>query len=96
MRVDVAGKTVGVGLVFESIGLDAAHRASDGDEEGGVAGGGEDLGVEIGMLPGDDDDLLLGLILMVIGVNDDSPLAAGVGCGCWRGTGYGCSRCRGW
>ena len=79
MRVDVAGKAVGMGLIFESVGLDAAHRASDGDEEGGVAGGGEDLGVEVGMLPGDDAGLLLGLILMVVRIGDDSPLAAAVG-----------------
>ena len=66
-------------LLFESIGLDVAHGASDGDEEGRVAGGGEDLGVEVRVLPGDGVDFLLSLILMVVGVGDDSPLIAAVG-----------------
>jgi hypothetical protein len=79
LRVDIAGKTVGMGLIFEGVGLVAAHGASDGYEEGGVAGGGEDLGVEFGMVAGNEVGLLPGLILMVIGVGDDSPLAAAVG-----------------
>ena len=79
MRVNVAGKTVGVGLTFEGVSLDAAHGATDGDKEGGVAGGGEDLGVEVRVAFGDEVSLLLGLILVVVGVGDDSPLVAAVG-----------------
>jgi hypothetical protein len=77
--VDVAGKAVGVGFLFESVGLGSAHWAADGDEKRSVSVRSEDLRVEVRMLAGDDADLLLRLILMVIGVGDDSPLVSAVG-----------------
>jgi hypothetical protein len=79
LRVNVTRKAVGVSLPFEGVGLDPAHGATNGDEEGGVAGWSEDLRVEVGMLPGDDADFLLCLILMVVSVGDDSPLVAAIG-----------------
>ena len=56
-----------------------AHGATYGDEEGSVSGWGEDLRVEVGMLPGYDADFLLSLILMVVSVGDNSPLVAVIG-----------------
>ena len=56
LGVAVVGQAEGAGAVGEGVGGVAVHEAADSDQVGGVAAGGEDYGLQLGMGAGEVGD----------------------------------------
>ena len=88
LDIDVAGHSLRLRLVFEGDSIVVTHRTTKRNQVRGGSGRSEDFRFEVLVPLPEGCHLVLGLVVFVIGVGDQSPDLSGRAAACSSGCGW--------